>query len=151
MHTHKSKVSSCHQGGHANPLRHRSTRAIIRRYQPVLVNPPGGGLVPHRWGSTMPRVMVWALKVPPGPRPLADTDSSLTFASQVTTRYLLMLQLSGLLPQLTPGPHLNSLGRLEHCKQSFLLKKTLITTTLNIYADTLYVGQTIRARIALQM
>ena len=31
-------------------------------------------------------VMVWAPKVPPGPHPLVDMDSSLTFASPVITR-----------------------------------------------------------------
>ena len=44
----------------------------------------------------------------------------LAFASPVYTRYLLMLQLGGLLPQLAPGPpgpHLNScMGRLEQCE-----------------------------------
>ena len=44
----------------------------------------------------MLRVMVWAPKVPPGPHPLVDMDSSLTFASPVITRYPLMLQLGGL-------------------------------------------------------
>ena len=43
----------------------------------------------------MPRVMVWAPKVP---YPLVGMDSSLTFASPVITRYPLMLQLGGLLP-----------------------------------------------------
>ena len=56
----------------------------------------------------MLRVMVWAPKVPPGPHPLVDMDSSLTFASPVITRYPLMLQLGGL----------------EQCEQSFLLKET---------------------------
>jgi len=42
--------------------------ALIRHYEPVLANPPGGGLVPRRWDCTMPRVVVWALETPPGPR-----------------------------------------------------------------------------------
>ena len=54
----------------------------------------------------MPRV--WAPEVPSGPNPLADMDSSLKFASPVITRYSLMLQLCGLLHQLTPGTHLYS-------------------------------------------
>ena len=49
--------------------------------------------------------MVWAPKVPPGPHPLVDMDSNLTFASPVITRYPLMLQL-------------------EQCELSFLLKET---------------------------
>jgi len=69
-------------------VRHWGAWACIRRYEPVLANPPGGGLVPRRWGYTMPRVMVWAPEVPPGPHPLVDMDSSLTFSS--------------------PGPHLYS-------------------------------------------
>ena len=52
----------------------------------------------------MPRVVVWAHKVPPGPHPLADMDSSLTVASPVITRHPSMLQLGGL----TPAPHLYS-------------------------------------------
>ena len=62
--------------GHANPVKHWGAWALLR---PVLVNPPGRGLVP------CPRVMVWAPKVPPGPHPLVqDMDSSLTFASPGT-------------------------------------------------------------------
>ena len=41
-------------------------------------------------------VMVWAPKVPPGPHPLVDMDSSLIFASPVITMYPLMLGLGGL-------------------------------------------------------
>ena len=51
---------------------------------------------PFRVLVTSLRVMVWAPKVPPGPHPLVDMDSSLTFASPVITRYPLMLQLGGL-------------------------------------------------------
>ena len=40
----------------------------------------------------MLRVMVWAPRVPPGPHPLVDMDSSFP----VITRYPLMLQLGGL-------------------------------------------------------
>jgi len=59
----------------------------------------GEELLPHRWGCTMPRVMVWAPKVPPEPHPLADMDSNLTFASPVIiTRCPLVLHLGGLLP-----------------------------------------------------
>ena len=50
----------------------------------------------------MLRVMVWAPKVLPGPHPLVDMDSSLTFASPVIARYPLMLQLGGLLLKETP-------------------------------------------------
>ena len=52
--------------------------------------PREGGLVPCRWGCSMLRVMVWAPRVPPGPHPFVDMDSSLTFASPVITRYPLM-------------------------------------------------------------
>jgi len=62
-------------------VRHWGACALI---QPVLANPPGGGLVPHRWGCPMPRVMVSAPEVPPGPQPLADMDKSLKFASTGT-------------------------------------------------------------------
>ena len=56
-----------------HPARHWGAWALIRHYEPVLVNPPGGGLVPHR-------------RVPPGPCLLADMDGSLTFAFLVVTR-----------------------------------------------------------------
>ena len=44
-----------------------------------------------------------------------STHGQLAFASQVNTRYSLMLQLGGLLPQLTPGPF-KQLGRQEQCE-----------------------------------
>ena len=41
--------------------------------------------------------------------PISETWTAvLTFASPVYTRYPLMLQLGGLLPQLAPGPHLTA-------------------------------------------
>jgi len=64
-------------------VKHWGAWALIRRYELVLANLPGGGLVPSRWGCTMPRVIVWALEVPSGQHPLVDMDSSLTFASPV--------------------------------------------------------------------
>ena len=78
---HTSKTNIVVHMGH--PARHWGAWALIRHYELVLVNPLGGGLVPHRWGCTMPWVMEW---VPPGPCLLADMDSSLTFASLVVTR-----------------------------------------------------------------
>ena len=63
-------------------MKHLGAWALTRRYEPVLVNPPREGLV-----CTMPRVMAWALEVPPGTHSLVDMDSSLTFASPVITRY----------------------------------------------------------------
>jgi len=48
-------------------VKHWGAWALLRCYDPVLANPPGGGLVPHGWGCSMPRVMVWAPEVPPGP------------------------------------------------------------------------------------
>ena len=50
---------------------------------------------------------VWIPKVPLGLSPAMRDMESWAFASPVYTRYLLMLQLGGLLPHLTPG-HLNS-------------------------------------------
>ena len=35
-------------------------------------------VVPRRWSCTIPKVMVWAPEVPPGPHPLVDMDNSLT-------------------------------------------------------------------------
>ena len=65
------KVSSC------GLVRHCGAWPLIRRFMPVLANPPGRGLLPRRWGCTMPRVMVWAPKVPSGSHPLVDMDSIL--------------------------------------------------------------------------
>ena len=54
-----------------------------------------------------------------------DKDSW-AFASPVNTSYPLMLQLGGLLPQMTPGHQVPNiqLGRLEQRNDSFLLKET---------------------------
>ena len=60
-------------------MRHWGAWALIRRYEPVLTNALGERLVPCRWGCSMTRVMMWAPKVPPGPHPLVDMDSSFTF------------------------------------------------------------------------
>jgi len=111
QHTHiqmhmQSKVSSCCQDDHTDSDIGIPAWVLIRCYESVLANPLGGELVYCWWGCTMPRVMVWAPKVPQGSRPLVDMDSSLTFTSPVITRYPLMLQLGGLFPQLAPGPHL---------------------------------------------
>ena len=92
----KSKAKSLAAERSCRPSEALGAWARIRRFEPVLANPPGGGLVPRRWGCTMLKVIIWALKVPPGPHPLVDMDSSLTFASPVITRYPLMLWLDGL-------------------------------------------------------
>ena len=34
-------VSSCHQDNHTDPVKHWGVWALIRRYEPVLANPPG--------------------------------------------------------------------------------------------------------------
>jgi len=80
MHTYIQSLS-----GHADPVKLWDAWALLRHYEPVLANPPGRGLVSCRWGCTMPRVMVWAPEVPPGPHPLVDMDSNLIFASPVIT------------------------------------------------------------------
>jgi len=67
-----TKQSLYRQDGHANQVRQWGAWTLIK---PELANPSGGGLVPCRWGRTMPRVMVWAPKVPPKPHPLADMDT----------------------------------------------------------------------------
>jgi len=50
---------------HTNPVKYRGASALLRHQELVLANLPGGGLVPHRWGCVMPRVMMWAPEVPP--------------------------------------------------------------------------------------
>jgi len=55
----------------------------------MLANPPRRGLVPHRWGCIIPVVMVWAPEVPPGPHPLVDMDSSLTYTNTLTHTIIL--------------------------------------------------------------
>ena len=50
----KSKVSSRCQDGHANPVKHWGASAIVGHKGPVLASPPGGALVPHRWGCHVP-------------------------------------------------------------------------------------------------
>ena len=82
----------------------------------MLANPLGGELVPCRWGSTMPRVMVWTPEVPPGPHPLVDMDSSLTFASPVITHRC--YSWVGCFPSLTPGPYLYSWVDWRKCEHS---------------------------------
>jgi len=87
-------------------------RALLRYYEPVLTNPSRGGLVPHRRGCSMSRVMVLAPEVKLGVldhiHPLMDIDSNLTFASP-DIKYPLMLQLHGwAVPQFTSSPHLYS-------------------------------------------
>ena len=105
--------------GHTNPAGHYSG-TMSQCWQIHLGESFAGGAVPY------PMVMVWALKVPPEPHPLAGMDSSLTFTFSVTTRYPLILQPSGLLSWSTPGPHLHIYSWVDcsNVNKSILLKET---------------------------
>jgi len=64
--------------------------------EPCAANPPGAGLVTCRRPVQVSRIEIAEPKIP------QDKDSWV-FVSPVYTRYPLMSQLGGLLPQLTPG------------------------------------------------
>jgi len=68
--------------------------------EPCVANPPGAGIVAHRRAV---QVSWTEPEVPQWPHTTKRDKDSWAFASTVCTRYPLILQLSRLLPQLTPG------------------------------------------------
>ena len=62
---------------HIHMQTHKCTKSKAKSHKSTrggLMPLPEGGLMPHRWGCTMPRVIAWAPEVPPGPHPLANMD-----------------------------------------------------------------------------
>ena len=103
-HTHTSKAYGSHtKHSYCHPANQDwDACAPLRRLSLVQANPSGAGIVTHRRSQE---------ERPLNPRfhnglntAKRDKDSWV-FASPVNSRYPLMLQLGGLLPQLTPGPH----------------------------------------------
>ena len=108
----KSKIYSIHaEHSYFHPVNQHWDACAPCTQVPEPYVGKSSGLVTHR--SLMDRMK-------------QDKDSWV-FASPVYTRYPLMLQLGGLLPQLTPGPVFKQLDRLEQCEQNFLLKETTAT------------------------
>ena len=97
----------------------------LRHWSVVQANPPGAGLVTHRWFH---RERSWNPKFHNDLNSTIWDKGSWAFATPVNTkvhiRYPLMLQLGGLLPPVDarpPGPH-STAGQTE---QSFVLKDTM--------------------------
>ena len=121
-HTIQSKAYSSHvKHSHCRPVnQHWDGCAPLRHSSLVQANLPGAGLVTRRRTVQVSQLEVVEPKVPQQPHTAKQDKDSWAFASPVYTRYPLMLQLGGLLRQLTPGHHCRSpfiqLGRLEHCE-----------------------------------
>ena len=110
--THKSKSKA--YGSHAKhsyccPVnRHWDANAPLRHSSLVQANPPRAGLVTRRRTIQVSQIEVAEPKVPQRPHTVKRDKDSWAFTPSILTGYPLMLQLGGLLPQLTPGPHLYS-------------------------------------------
>ena len=92
------KLSRCRQVN-----QHWDACAPLRHLSLVQANSPGAGLVTRRRTVQVSQIEVVEPKVPQRPHTSKRDKDSWAFASPVYTRYPLMLQLGGLLPQLTPG------------------------------------------------
>jgi len=102
----------------------------IRHFSLVEANPPGAGLVTTGGLSKSHGERSRNLKFFNDSNTTKQDNDSWEFASPVYARYPLMLQLGGLLPQLTPGHQvpIYQLCRLEQCEYSFSLNETTTNT-----------------------
>jgi len=69
--------------------------------EPCAANPPGAGLVTCRRAVQASQIEIVEPEVPQWPHSAKRDKDSWAFASPVYTRYPMMLQLGGMLPQLT--------------------------------------------------